>query len=72
MFAKQHDFVASPRARPVAAHVVADGTVIDVCESTGGGTSRRYYLDRKPITGADDRGGAMALMAAMERYELER
>ena len=41
-------------------------TVIDVCASTGGGTSRKYYLDRQAITGPDDRGGAMALLAAME------
>ncbi len=52
--------------RGLAAHVRDDGTVIDVCASTGGGTSRKYYLDRQAITGPDDRGGAMALLAAME------
>jgi rhamnogalacturonyl hydrolase YesR len=56
--------------RALAAHVVADGTVIDVCASTGAGPDRRYYFDRPAITGADDRGGAMALMAAMEMHEL--
>ena len=56
----------------VAAHVTEDGGIVDVCESTPGGPTRRYYLDRRAITGADDRGGAMALVAALERQELGR
>jgi rhamnogalacturonyl hydrolase YesR len=52
------------------AHVKGDGTVIDVCTGTGSGPTKRYYLDRAAITGADDRGGAMALMAAMEMIAL--
>jgi hypothetical protein len=52
------------------AHVKGDGTVIDVCTGTGAGPTKRYYLDRAAITGADDRGGAMALMAAMEMIAL--
>jgi unsaturated rhamnogalacturonyl hydrolase len=56
--------------RALAAHVAADGTVIDVCTGTGAGPTKRYYFDRQAITGADDRGGAMALLAAMEMYEL--
>ena len=55
--------------RALAAHVTADGGIIDVCASTAGGTTRRYYLDRPAVTGADDRGAAMALMAAMEISE---
>jgi unsaturated rhamnogalacturonyl hydrolase len=58
--------------RAVAAHVAEDGTVIDVCTGTGVGATRRYYLDRAAITGPDDRGGAMALVAAMEMAELRR
>jgi rhamnogalacturonyl hydrolase YesR len=54
----------------LAAHVAQDGTVIDVCTSTGAGPTKRYYLDRAAMTGADDRGGAMALLAAMEINEL--
>lgn len=54
----------------VAARVTEDGSIVDVCEGTPGGATRRYYLDRRAITGADDRGGAMALAAALERYEL--
>lgn len=56
--------------RGLAAHIVDDGTVIDVCASTGAGPTRKYYFDRPAITGADDRGGAMALLAAMEFAEL--
>ena len=52
------------------AHVAEDGAVIDVCTSTGAGPTKRYYLDRAALTGADDRGGAMALLAAMEMSEL--
>jgi rhamnogalacturonyl hydrolase YesR len=58
--------------RGLAAHVAADGTVIDVCTGTGAGPTHRYYFDRAAITGADDRGGAMALLASMEMYEFER
>jgi rhamnogalacturonyl hydrolase YesR len=58
--------------RALAAHVVEDGTLVDVCASTGGGTTRRYYFDRPAVTGADDRGGAMALLAAMELHELAK
>ena len=58
--------------RALAAHVADDGTVIDVCTSTGGGPTRRYYFDRQAITGADDRGGAMALLASMEMYDFSR
>jgi unsaturated rhamnogalacturonyl hydrolase len=58
--------------RALAAHVAEDGTVVDVCASTGAGPTRRYYLDRPAITGADDRGGAMALLAAVEMIQLRR
>jgi unsaturated rhamnogalacturonyl hydrolase len=64
--------VAERAWRALAAHVEPDGALVDVCESTGVGPTRRYYLDRKAISGADDRGGAMALLASMERFELSR
>jgi hypothetical protein len=50
----------------VAARVNPDGTVNDVCASTGAGPTREYYLNRPVVNGADDRGGAMALLAAIE------
>jgi rhamnogalacturonyl hydrolase YesR len=56
----------------VAARVNADGTVKDVCSSTGAGPTKEYYLNRPAINGADDRGGAMALLAAIEILELQR
>jgi unsaturated rhamnogalacturonyl hydrolase len=64
--------VAERAWRALAAHVETDGSLVDVCESTGVGPTRRYYVDRKATSGADDRGGAMALLASMERFELSR
>ena len=58
--------------RALAAHVMPDGSIVDVCTSTGAGPTRRFYLDRPAILGADDRGGAMALLAAMEMHDLGR
>lgn len=52
--------------RAVAARVNADGTVRDVCSGTGAGETKEYYLNRPVVNGADDRGGAMALLAAIE------
>jgi len=50
----------------VAARVNPDGTVKDVCSGTGAQPTKEYYLNRPAINGADDRGGAMALLAAVE------
>ena len=38
---------------------------LDVCSGTGAGPTKDYYLNR-PVVGADHRGGAMALLAAIE------
>ena len=56
--------------RALSAHVTDEGAVIDVCAGTGAGPTRRYYFDRPAVTGADDRGGAMALLAALEVHQL--
>ena len=56
--------------RALLAHVREDGTLVDVCIGTGAGPTRRYYLDRPAVNGADDRGGAMALGAALEYHYL--
>jgi rhamnogalacturonyl hydrolase YesR len=58
--------------RALAAHVAEDGSLVDVCASTGGGATKRYYLDRPALNGFDDRGGAMALQAAMEMFDFEK
>jgi rhamnogalacturonyl hydrolase YesR len=58
--------------RALLAHVRVDGTLVDVCISTGAGPTRRYYLDRPAVNGADDRGGALILGAALEVVALER
>ncbi len=59
--------VADRAWRALAAHIIEDGGLVDVCSGTGAGPTVRYYFDRPAIEGADDRGGAMALVAAMER-----
>lgn len=56
----------------VAARVNTDGTVKDVCSGTGAQPSKEYYLNRPAINGADDRGGAMALLAAIEIESMRR
>jgi len=53
--------------RALSAHIAEDGGLVDVCSPTGAGPTARYYFDRPAIEGPDDRGGAMALVAAMER-----
>ncbi|MEO7133490.1 MAG: glycoside hydrolase family 88 protein [Vicinamibacterales bacterium] len=56
----------------VAARVNPDGTVRDVCSGTGVGPTKDYYLNRPVVNGADDRGGAMALLAAIEVEQMRR
>jgi unsaturated rhamnogalacturonyl hydrolase len=56
----------------VAARVNADGTVKDVCSGTGVGPTKDYYMNRPVVNGADDRGGAMAFLAAIEMEMLRR
>jgi len=56
----------------VAARVNPDGTVKDVCSGTGAQPTKDYYLNRPAINGADDRGGAMALLAAIEVESMRR
>lgn len=56
----------------VAARVDADGAVHDVCSGTGAGATKEYYLNRPVVNGTDDRGGAMALLAALEVETLRR
>jgi len=58
--------------RAVAAHVASDGTLIDVCAGTGAGPTKRYYFDRPALTGADDRGGAIAIVSALDVHDLGR
>ncbi|MGE0043647.1 MAG: glycoside hydrolase family 88 protein, partial [Vicinamibacterales bacterium] len=56
----------------LSARIAADGALVDVCTGTGAGPTRDYYLDRAAIFGPDDRGGAMALTAALEMAALQR
>jgi rhamnogalacturonyl hydrolase YesR len=56
--------------RGLAAHITEDGKIVDICTGTGSGPTLRYYLDRAAIHDFDDRGGAMALFAAVEFHRL--
>jgi len=56
--------------RGILSHVVEDGTLVDVCISTGSGTTLEHYLHRTAVNGADDRGGALILGAALEMHAL--
>lgn len=53
----------------VKGRVAGDGTLLDVCESTGKQKSLADYLHRKAIFDKDPRGGAMALLFATELLE---
>ncbi len=46
--------------------IASDGQLVDVCTGTGKQRSLADYYHRTAILGKDDRGGAMALMAATE------
>ncbi len=52
--------------RGVSARTFADGTVAEVCESTGKQASVEDYLRRESIWARDPRGGGMALQFAVE------
>jgi unsaturated rhamnogalacturonyl hydrolase len=54
------------------ARIGPDGSVADVCSGTGAGETKEYYMTRPATSGGDDRGGAMALTAALEMAELSR
>lgn len=59
--------------RAVSARVTGDGSLVDVCTGTGAkkDCDVSHYLRRDAIFGPDDRGGAMALTAALEIIELK-
>jgi rhamnogalacturonyl hydrolase YesR len=58
--------------RAVAVRIAADASLIDVCTGTGAkkDCDKSHYLHRDAIFGPDDRGGAMALTAALEIHAL--
>ena len=56
----------------LSARIAPDASLVDVCAGTGAGPTLRYYYDRPAITGFDDRGGAMCLLAAVEMMELQK
>lgn len=50
----------------VVSRVGADGSIRDVCSSTGAGPLKEHYMTRPITNGPDDRAGAMVLLAALE------
>ncbi len=50
----------------IKVRIGSDGSLFQVCTGTGKQKSLQDYLDRPAITGRDERGGAMALMCAVE------
>jgi len=60
--------------RAVALRIAEDATLVDVCTGTGAkkDCALGHYLQRDAIFGADDRGGAMGLTAALEMIELRK
>jgi unsaturated rhamnogalacturonyl hydrolase len=69
---RSFDEVVERGWRAVQARITETGDLVDVCTGTGAGrnATREYYLNRPAITGPDDRGGAMALTAALEMHAL--
>jgi len=57
--------------RALAAHITEDGGIVDICTSTGSQATLRLYLDRAAISGFDDRGGGMGLLASIEMQALQ-
>ena len=69
---RSFDEVVNRGWRAVQARISETGDLVDVCAGTGAGrnATREYYLNRPAIVGPDDRGGAMALTAALEMHAL--
>ena len=69
---RSFDEVVQRGWRAVQARVSETGDLVDVCTGTGAGqnATREYYLNRPALFGPDDRGGAMALTAALEMHAL--
>ncbi len=69
--AKTYRPVVDRAWRALAAHITESGAIVDICTGTGSQATLRLYLDRPAISGFDDRGGAMGLLAALEMNELQ-
>ena len=52
--------------RVILSRVADDGTLVDVCASTGKQPSLQAYLERPARVGRNSRGGAMALLVSNE------
>lgn len=50
----------------IKVRVGSDGRLFQVCPGTGKQQTLQDYFDRPPVNGRDERGGAMALICAVE------
>jgi rhamnogalacturonyl hydrolase YesR len=62
-----HQGVVDRAWEGVLARTDADWGFLDVCESTPGQPSLDAYLDRRALSGRDERAGGMMLLFATER-----
>lgn len=66
-----YQYIADSAWTGVVARTTDDFGFIDVCESTPGQESFEVYMNRRALTGRDDRAGGMMLMLATERMPAE-
>lgn len=66
-----YQFIADSAWTGVVSRTTGDYGFIDVCESTPGQESFEVYMNRRALTGRDDRAGGMMLMLATERMPAE-
>jgi unsaturated rhamnogalacturonyl hydrolase len=64
-----YEYIADSAWTGVVSRTTDDYGFIDVCESTPGQESFEVYMNRRALTGRDDRAGGMMLMLATERME---
>jgi rhamnogalacturonyl hydrolase YesR len=70
--AKRYQPLVDAAWRAVVTRTAADGSLLDVCESTNKQRTLDDYIRRAALTGRDPRGGAMALIFATEMAGLGR
>jgi rhamnogalacturonyl hydrolase YesR len=63
---KKYQAAVTSAWQAIQRRTLADGTLIDVCESTGKQKSLADYYNREALMAIDPRGGAMALQFAAE------
>lgn len=68
--ARRYRSLADKAWQAIQTRTATDGTVMDVCESTGKQPTAGHYRNRAALWDKDPRGGAMAMLFATERMLL--